>query len=100
MASTGIYFSSKKVLCQLLRIQLILRSSNLFRVFQRETSRASYELRLHHEKLPVSGSVVFWNFTEIEAQTVLALIKGCETKPYAKEMVEEELERMEFQFHK
>jgi len=45
------------------------------------------------------GSVVFWNFTEIEAHTVLDLLRGCETRPYDKEMVEEELEVMEFQFH-
>ncbi|XP_003746664.1 required for meiotic nuclear division protein 1 homolog [Galendromus occidentalis] len=45
------------------------------------------------------GTVVFWNFTEIEARTVLKLLKGCETGPYDEDMVEEELEVMEFQFH-
>lgn len=43
---------------------------------------------------------MFWNFTDIEARTVLKLIKSCETGPYDTSIVEEELEVMEFGFHK
>ncbi|OQR79381.1 required for meiotic nuclear division protein 1-like [Tropilaelaps mercedesae] len=43
-----------------------------------------------------AGSVVFWNFTKSEAKSVLQFLRPFEQDPYREDMIEDEVELMEF----
>ncbi|XP_064459837.1 required for meiotic nuclear division protein 1 homolog [Ornithodoros turicata] len=62
---------------------------------------AKYELNEEHRDLFIfkEGSVVFWNFPELERKSVLHLLKAYEVDSYSAALVEEETESLEYTFH-
>nr|XP_050047834.2 required for meiotic nuclear division protein 1 homolog [Dermacentor andersoni] len=45
------------------------------------------------------GSIVFWNFPEIERKAVLQFLKPYEEHPYSPSLVNQEVEALEFAYH-